>query len=132
MVYPNLVGKHVQPSLVKHGETLESPRVANKALDDQPDLWLRSDSRCACSAGQLYRWLQILEKHLELSPTLGRYGPSGGNLRVHQCTACPNSTETALMYSTAAHICTALEAAEHSQVTLHSFALGMLPESTNE
>lgn len=47
------------------------------ALDDQPDLWLRSDSCSACSAGQLYRWLQILEKQLELSPTLGRYGPSG-------------------------------------------------------
>eukprot|EP00435_Cladocopium_sp_Y103_P000272 s4626_g1.t1 len=46
------------------------------ALDDQPDRWLRSDS-CGACAGQLYRWLQILEKHLELSPTLGRYGPSG-------------------------------------------------------
>ena len=75
----------MQPNLVKHGQTLES-RVA-QALDDQPELWLRSDSCSACSAGQLYRWLQILEKQLELSPTLGRYGPSGGNLRVHQCTA---------------------------------------------
>lgn len=45
------------------------------ALDDQPYLWLRPS--CSGSCRQLYRWLQILEKHLELLPTLGRYGPSG-------------------------------------------------------
>ena len=95
------------PNLVKHGETLES-RVA-QALDDQPDLWLRSDS---CSACQRRSAVPLAS---DFGETIGAFAHFGSlwafrwksqSAPVHS----PDSTKTALMYS-AAQICTALEAA---------------------